>query len=425
MPGISLVCFLACFLEGPAVRLTKFAVDNLALPAGKAEFYAWDDTLTGFGVKLNKGGSRNFLIQYRARDGRSRRVVVGKVGTLTLDEARRRAREMLIEVQSGGDPHADKTAAKASGAVTLGSVVDLYLKHAAARLKPRSFEQVERHLRRDWGSLAATPVADIKRGMVAVRLKELVAAGEAVRPGGYGVKANRARSALSSLFAWAMGEDIVDHNPVIGSNKPAVERSRERVLNEEEVRAVWSACRDDDYGRIVRLLLLTGARRDEVGSMALGEIDQARAVWTIPGTRTKNGLAHEVPLSRLALDTLAAQPLIAGRDLVFGTGAGGFSGWSNSKERLDKRIAASGFVMPPWRLHDLRRTATTMMADQLAVAPHVVEAILNHVSGHRAGVAGTYNKAAYRAEKRDALDRWSAFVLSLSKPRLKVAAADA
>ncbi|MDO9427357.1 MAG: integrase arm-type DNA-binding domain-containing protein [Methylobacterium sp.] len=388
------------------MRLTKTSVESLSLPAGKGELYAWDDTLTGFGVKLNRGGSRNFLIQYRAADGKTRRVVVGRVGTLTLDEARRRARELLVEVQSGGDPHADKAAAKAGGGVTLGSVVDLYLRQAAGRLKPRSFEQVERHLRRDWAPLVALPVNVVKRADVAVQLTALAA-------DGYGVKANRARSALSALYTWAMGEGIADQNPVIGSNKPAVERSRERVLSEDEVRAVWFACRDDAYSRIVRLLLLTGQRRDEVGSIADTELDLNRAVWTIPGERTKNGVTHEVPLSTLALDTLAGQDRIAGRALVFGAGTGAFSGWSNSKERLDKRIAASGFAMPPWRLHDLRRTAATMMADQLAVAPHVVEAILNHVSGHRAGVAGIYNRAAYRAEKRDALERWSAFVLSL------------
>jgi integrase len=181
------------------------------------------------------------------------------------------------------------------------------------------------------------------------------------------------------------------------------------------LRAIWQACRDDTYGRIVRLLLLTGQRRDEVGSMTEVELNFSAAVWTIPSERTKNGLAHEVPLSRPALEILASQPRIAGRRLMFGHGVGAFSGWSNSKERLDKRITASGIAMAPWRLHDLRRTVATGMAN-LRVLPHVIEAVLNHISGAKAGVAGTYNRATYAREKRDALDLWATHVLALASP---------
>lgn len=388
------------------MRLTKAALEGLACPAGRQEAYVWDDALKGFGLKLNAGGSRNFLVQYRGQDGRTRRVVIGKAGAVGVDEARKQARTLLARVQTGADLHAEKATRRAQAAMTLDAVSDAYLRDAKGKLKPGSYDQVHRHLKKNWQPLAGRPIADLKRVDVAARLA-------ALSVGGHRVNANRARSALSAMFAWAIGEGLVEANPVTGTNKPAEERSRERVLSEAELCAVWNACRNDAYSRIVRLLLLTAQRRDEVGSIAHDELDVAVGLWTLPGERTKNGVTHEVPLSGLALETLATQPRIDGRSLIFGQGVGGFSGWSNSKERLDGRIAAAGLVMPHWTLHDLRRTAATMMAERLAVPPHVIEAILNHVSGHKAGVAGVYNRASYRTEKRDALDRWAAHVAAL------------
>ena len=161
------------------------------------------------------------------------------------------------------------------------------------------------------------------------------------------------------------------------------------------------------------MLILTGQRRDEVGDMAKSEVSLAARKWNIPRERTKNGRAHEVPLPDLALGILEPAILREGRekrDLIFGDGVGGFSGWSKAKAAIDERIAeATGAAPTPWRLHDLRRTAATQMAE-LGVLPHVVEAVLNHVSGHKAGVAGVYNLALYAAEKRRALDLWAAHV---------------
>jgi integrase len=183
------------------------------------------------------------------------------------------------------------------------------------------------------------------------------------------------------------------------------------VLTDAELAAVWIAAPNTPFGRIVRLLTLTGQRRDEIGSLQWPEIEspetQGKALIALPGERTKNGRPHEVPLSTAALDVLSTQPRIAGRAFVFGEGAGGFAGWSRAKGVLDK---ASG--VSDWTLHDLRRTAATRMAD-LGVQPHVIEAILNHVSGHKAGVAGIYNRSTYANEKRAALDRWATHVRML------------
>ena len=147
------------------------------------------------------------------------------------------------------------------------------------------------------------------------------------------------------MFAWAIGEGLIDSNPVIGTNKAAEEKSRERVLDDTELANIWAACRDDDYGRIVRLLLLSGQRRDEVGSMKWSEVDLDGATWTLPGDRTKNGRVHVVPLAPAVIDILKSAkeaPRLPrpgeAADLVFGERRGGFSGWSRAKARLDQRI---------------------------------------------------------------------------------------
>jgi integrase len=237
------------------------------------------------------------------------------------------------------------------------------------------------------------------------------------------VTAARARSALSAMFNWAIREGLeITANPVLGTNRPATPRSRERTLSDSELAEIWTALGDDDYGRIVKMLILTGQRRDEVGGMRWVELNLSKRVWTIPGTRTKNHREHSLPLTDSAISLLP--PTSNTREHVFGDGPRrkgdqqrGFSGWSKSKQMLDARILAkrrelgvNGEPKAPlsnWWLHDLRRTAATVMADRLRVLPHIVEAILNHVGGHRAGVAGVYNLARYEDEMRAALTAWA------------------
>ena len=148
------------------------------------------------------------------------------------------------------------------------------------------------------------------------------------------------------------------------------------------------------------------------------EIDVDKRVWRIDAERTKNGLPHDVPLSSLAVEILRRRER-SDRALVFGSREGPFQGWSNAKSALDKRVLAKlreQGALKPWRLHDIRRTVATRMAD-LGVQPHVIEAVLNHISGHKAGVAGVYNRASYANEKRQALDMWAAHVEALVEGR--------
>jgi integrase len=232
---------------------------------------------------------------------------------------------------------------------------------------------------------------------------------------------------LSAFFVWAMKEGLVEANPVFATNRPYDRKGRERVLTEQEIAQVWRAAGDDSYGTIVKLLILTGARREEIGSLRWDEVDFTARVIRLPPERVKNGRPHDIPLSGPALARLHATPQIAGRDPVFGSGANGLGAYSIPKKALDQRIAearqaAGADPMAPWVLHDLRRSVATHMAE-IGIAPHIVEAVLNHVSGHKAGVAGIYNRAAYDKEKRAALTLWADHVTALVEGRERRAAA--
>lgn len=390
------------------MKLTKQTLAKLSLPPGKSDHILFDEDLPGFGLRLRAGGKRAWIVQYRV-GSKQRRVTIGTPEALDPDRARQAAKAVLAKVQLGGDPQTEKAEGRARAAVTLGAVAKRYLEERAKpNLKPRSFEEVERHLTRHWATLKELPIHRVQRANVAARLGEI-----ATENGRFA--ANRARASLSAMFSWAMGEGLVDANPTIGTNKATEEVQRDHVITDSELRAIWQACQDDDYGRIVRLLILTAQRREEVAAMTVGELDLAdpkAARWSIPKERTKNGFPHDVPLSAPALEILESIPKRDGRDLLFGSGKGGFQGWSKAKAALDKRIAQTGAKVRPWRLHDIRRTVATRMAD-LGTLPHVIEAILNHVSGHKSGVAGIYNRATYAKEKRQALDTWAAYVAKL------------
>lgn len=183
------------------------------------------------------------------------------------------------------------------------------------------------------------------------------------------------------------------------------------MLSDAELKTIWAACAGDDYGAVLRLLMLTGQRAQEIGSLRWGEVHDDQIV--LPAERTKNSRAHIVPLSEPARAIVGAFNN-KGRTHVFGRDDTGFQGWSKAKEKIDARIAAVG-ALPHWTPHDLRRTVATRMAE-LGVQPHVVEAVLNHASG-RSGVAGIYNRATYAREKRDALYLWAEHLLAVIESR--------
>lgn len=380
------------------MKLTETSMSKIALPSGAADKIYFDDDLPGFGLRVRAGGSRKYVLHYR-QGGIQRRHTIGSAAVLSADEARKKARKVLVAVDDGKDPAADKVTRRAASALIFSTVMNDYLAVLERRMKPRSLVECRRHLQKRWKPLHGLALSGVSRPVVAAQLRTIAAK--------HGpVEADRSRSTLSAFYGWAIGEGLCDLNPVTGTNKAGEEKSRDRILSDAELATIWLAAPENDYGRIVRLLMLTAQRRDEIGSLRGAEIESpeapGKALVALSGDRTKNGRPHDVPLSGAALGVLDSQPRIAGRDYVFGQGDGGYAGWSRSKASLDAKVQLG----EEWRLHDLRRTAATRMAD-LGVAPHVIEAILNHVSGHKSGVAGIYNRSTYAAEKRAALALWA------------------
>jgi integrase len=205
-----------------------------------------------------------------------------------------------------------------------------------------------------------------------------------------------------------MQEGLAESNPVIGTGQRQ-EQTRERILSASELRLIWNTLPANRYGAIIKLLLLTGARFNEVAQLRWSEVDFDRNVISLPGDRTKNKRPHELPMSATVRALLEAQPKDDGRGRVFCKPS-----QARCKAALDNAItkANGGQPITPWVHHDLRRSAATHMAE-IGVQPHIIEAVLNHISGHKGGVAGIYNRAQYSAEKRDALDRWDARVVKL------------
>lgn len=411
------------------MKLTGTAVRRQALAAGKAEAIYFDDELPGFGLRLRERGSRTFVFQYRL-GAKQRRMALGEATALNVGDVRRTAEKLYARVKLGEDPASDKAEAKVKATQTFAVTVAQFLNTLKPpRYRPRAYREIERHLTKHAKNLNELQVAKITKADIAGILT-------ATAKNSGAVTANRTRTSLSTFFSWAMGQALAENNPVLGTAKNK-ENSRDRVLTPPELRAIWKALETDTYGAIVKLLALTGQRENEIGSLRWSEIhettnraNQRTATIVLPSERTKNGRPHVVPLSAAALQIIDQQERRDKRDLIFGRGSGPFSGWSHSKQRLDARIKKAGATLPHWTLHDLRRTFATYaggglpphvleklptrekaMAGGLNILPHVIEAVLNHVGAHNAGVAGIYNRSTYEPEKRTALDRWAEHLL--------------
>jgi integrase len=350
----------------------------------KLQGWLWDTHCVGFGARRQTNGCF-YYIRYRHLGAQVVKSI-GRHGPLTPDTARAKARQLLGIVAGGTNPF--ESSAGEGFAPTLGR----YLERKRASLKPSSFIKIERYLRNYSSPLHRLRLVEIDRRKVAAMLGE-------IETGSGSVARNRVRSALSAFFAWCVAEGLLDLNPVAGTAKADEGGSRERVLTLEELRKLWRGLGDDRFGDILRLLLLTGQRRNEIGGLRWAEIDLAARMIVLPPERTKNSRQHEVPFSSQALAILVGLPRRNSSEFLFGSR--GFNDWDRAKQQLDHRLGIVG-----WRIHDLRRTAATGMAE-LGVQPHIIEAVLNHVSGHKSGVAGVYNRATYGEPMRDALQRWA------------------
>jgi integrase len=390
------------------MRLTERTAIALVLPQGKNDHVEWDDDLPGFGVRLRRAKaqvSKSWLVQYRV--GRQqRRESLGDIRKVKLEDARRAARRLFAKVELGVDPGAAKKAAQIAATaarLTLANVSERYLDAKQPTMRRSSHRDAARYFNLHWAPLRNRPIAEIVRANVAACLQDI-----AKERGP--ISAARARDNLSAMFGWAMGEGLCDANPVIGTNDPGRGRlGRDRVLSTVELAVIWRACQDDDFGRIIRLLALLGCRRSEIGGLKWSEIDFDRGTMTITAARAKNGRSLTLTLPRVAIDILHEVPRRDGRENVFGNGAEGFTSWSAATTALNAQIVATeGKPLAPWTLHDLRRSVATHMADdEIGIQPHIIEALLNHVSGHKRGVAGIYNRASYPRETATALQLWA------------------
>jgi integrase len=383
------------------LKLTDAAIDKLALPDGKSEVFFWDSDIPGFGLRWRAGGDRTWVFQFRV-GARGRRMTLGKCSALSASTARATAVKLYARIKLGEDPAADKAKAATALAETFLDGVNVYLKRQAQRLRARSLVEVTRHLNVNAKPLHRLPLAGIDRRTVSKLISTLA---ENRGP----VAANRTGSSIAAFFAWAIREGWIDVNPAVTLNKQH-EQPRARVLTDDEIRKIWAATSGtDQHSAIIRLLLLTGCRREEVGGLRWSEIDFDKALIVLPPERTKGGREHLVPLSAMAMEIIEAQPR-RDRAHVFGERpTRGYGGWSQGKATLDADAKVAG-----WVVHDLRRSVSTKLNGELGVQPHVVERILGH---HLGGISGVYNRASYLNEMRQALALWSERVAAIVEDR--------
>jgi integrase len=416
------------------VHITTAIARTATLPAGKTDHVFWDD-VPGFGLRLRSSGARTWILQYDWA-GKSKRVTIGPTTELSVERARKLALDRKAEVRTGRDPAGEKAAVRAKAArataETFGALLPAYLDRQAKLVVPRWLTEITRHLNVRAKALHSRPVTEID-------LRELAALLERVEKSAGPVEANHCRAAIRAFFRWLAGKGILVANVAAATGKAATNGKRERVLDDQELVEVWNATdtaalprgamqRDGgdgarQFGAIVRLLLLTGLRRDEISALRWSEVDLDAKVITLPPSRTKSGREHVVPLGPTAAEILRAQPrrrLADGspRDLIFGLSEGaGFRNHDGALNAIRARIAENrrsadiGEEMAHWTLHDLRRTVATGMTKRLDIAPHVANACLHHTV---TGVAGVYIKEpASLDQRRAALERWDAHIARL------------
>jgi integrase len=382
------------------MKLGRATITTLDLPQGRSEITHFDSDIGGFGIRIRKSGARSWVFQYDFA-GKTKRITLGKVSAIDPAKARAIASELHAKVRLGQDPAAAKAESEARAAETFGAAVRPYLQWQRARVRPSTLRHLERHLLVNLAPLHSLPINQVDRRAIAAQL---------ARMNGSPVQANRTRSTLTSFLNWAMREGLIDSNPALATNKYP-EQSRDRVLTNAELRTLWLALPEGDFGDILRILVLTGARGREISDLHWDEINLEKGVIELPAYRVKNRRKHVIPISG-AVRAILERREQNGSDFVFGTsGSSGFSGWSRCKERLDEAIE-----IPAWTVHDLRRVFASGAAE-IGIQPHIIEAALNHVSGHKGGVAGIYNHATYEAEKATALNRWAEHVTAITESR--------
>ncbi|WP_121634329.1 tyrosine-type recombinase/integrase [Tropicibacter alexandrii] len=380
---------------------TKFIEGQKPDPSKRLDFR--DELMPGLVLRISASGTKTFCLHKRI-NGKMRRLTIGRFPIISLADARKRVQQVLYEIETGR--FEDRTGIEIDTKPTLGDVIPDYIeKHA--KVHNRDWKRKEALLAK-FTTLHSKRIDEIKRA-------DVVKACDVIHKSAP-VSANRALAHLKHLMGWCVERGMIDASPIAGMKPLSKERSRERVLTDEELGALWEVFGDEGYpfGDCMKFLMLSGQRRAEVAEMRWPEIDLEKRLWTLPSQRAKNGRQHTVPITDAMLDVLRRVPRFIGSDYVFTTtGKSPMSGFGRLKDRLDKELPEG---TEPWIIHDLRRTMSTNMA-MLGVPQPVTEALLNHKTGVVSGVAAIYNVYSYADEKREALDKWNEHIEKITTPK--------
>lgn len=405
-----------------ARALTTKAVEA-AKPDPARRYEVPDPALTGLYLVVQSSGVKSWALRYRL-SGKPAKLTLGRWPVMGVAEARTAAAEALQKIEHGTDPAAEKKAAKAaqleaqqSDRDKVRTLVEQFDRRHLSGLRTRRQvrQALDNHVVPVWGerdvqSIARRDVVDLLDGIV---------------ERGHTTTANRLRAYLSKFFGWCVEREIIDASPVQGVKPPAKNATRDRVLTDDEIRWLWTACDKvgQPWGPLAKMLLLTGQRLNEVAQMTEAEV--RNGVWHLPADRTKNGRAHDVSLSEAAAAVLRGVERLRGPGgyLFTTNGRAAVSGFHKARTNIGKQMAAEAaqergepVEIPHWTFHDLRRTAATGMA-RLGIPVRVTEAVLNHISGTGGGIVSVYQRHDYTAEKAQALEVWGRRVLSLVEGR--------
>lgn len=395
------------------MKFTQTNVRSLKPPIGKADITIWDEAMAGFGIRFRNGGAGAFVIQYQIGE-RQAKMTLGKVAKVELEQAQIEAKQHFAMIAKKIDPAVERAKVMTDNEQTFEPLIDPFI--AFLERKGRSAGYVKwtrRCLTHYMTDLHRRPVKGIERADISRELRRITAERGPV-------SSKNSRAALSKFFSWIIGEGLAHHNPVDGTNKEEA-GVRDRVLTPEEIVCIWNESGEGDYGKIIKLLILTAVRKSSIGNLSRKELLFDKAMLDLPKQRNKNKERFLVPLSRQALAILSSVTERKESPFVFGEGEGGFSGWSKCKERLDGRLG-EGFEH--WVHHDFRRTFETLGKDVCKIPPHVTDVCLHHVGEARKGVKRHYNYANYLDEKRSALQVWADYIDGLvnKKVELRIAA---
>jgi integrase len=395
------------------VKLTEKVISGLCCGAGQKDRLIFDDVVTGLGVRVSASGRKNFLVQFRGVDGVKKRLPLGAWGALTLEQARQAAKAAVGQLATGKDPVDERRSRRAV------ALADREASRLTLAVLLQEWAEIGLAERRDGYRREAVRAVSfafhryLNRPAAALQRKDAVSTLDGLVKDGKRAMASRTLAYGRACYSWAVKRGLMETNPFAGLPIPTATASRDRVLTDEEIGAIYRAADGLGYpfGPLIQLLLLTAQRRDEVAAMRWGDISADGMIWTVPADVAKNHKAHVVQLAPEAQAIVAALSRGTAGDFLFSTnGKTHVSGFSKARERLDRLV--EGRTSNDWRFHDFRRTCVTWLA-HAGFNPAVADKLLNHTTATGLTTVGqVYQRAEYLPERRAALEAWARHVIA-------------